>query len=121
MRFFDADVDVAGTNVMEDEFCEESKHWRRVVRIGITGGNDEHADPQQGQSRLYYGDRLVGTFYSTVGTASFPKDDNMIPISSTMVCRPGEKIRLVVETALTTTDGYIVMDIQEIPKRRRWR
>jgi len=107
-----------GDNVLEESWIADSPYWRRVARIGLAGST-AHGDSS---FNLYYGDRLVAEVQPTTVGANKVSDDDMIVISSKMLCPPNTKIRLVcTDDPPDTNDVYLVIDVQEIPRFARFR
>lgn len=102
----------AGTDLFANNFFQFDTRARVVSRIGVSGSTASANSAVD----LYYGTERIGTFFNSSGGAvAAPLDaKDMMPVRSNRAVLPYEPIRVVVNTASTTSKLTITLEIQEL-------
>jgi hypothetical protein len=102
----------AGYNPLAEAWIKDCKYPRRVVRIALAGS----AVLGDIKFVLKYRDRIVAELYPTTVGAVKPDDDDMVTISSKLICWKDAEIKLEANGNATTNSVYGIIETQELPE-----
>lgn len=101
---------VKNTNLAAGKFWESAAWNRAITAIALTGS----AAADDTQLSIFYGTTKIGEVRNSSTGLAVDTDKDLIPHNSNLVCRRGDKISVVVDTAPQTNPIKLVMVISEV-------